>query len=62
MSRNQLRWYGHVKDEPNNASVRQLEECQTCGIVRKTKQNLKRVIGSDMILLGIEKYMVLDKA
>ncbi|XP_065867476.1 uncharacterized protein [Euphorbia lathyris] len=64
MRENRLRWFGHVRRRALDAPVRRTEEWQRDVVVRgrgRPKQTWRRVIESDMSLLGIEENMVVDR-
>ncbi|XP_065864081.1 uncharacterized protein [Euphorbia lathyris] len=64
MRENRLRWFGHVRRRALDAPVRRTEEWQRDVVVRgrgRPKKTWRRVIESDMSLLGIEENMVVDR-
>ncbi|KAL6498126.1 hypothetical protein OROGR_028523 [Orobanche gracilis] len=64
MRENRLRWFGHIKRREMSAPVRRLERWQEEETMRgrgKPKETEKRVIESDMNLIGIEKNLAVDR-
>ncbi|KAL6517101.1 hypothetical protein OROHE_017807 [Orobanche hederae] len=64
MMENRLRWFGHVRRRPVDASVRRLESWGTSNIVKgrgRPKKTWIKLIENDMRFLGIGESMAMER-